>query len=396
MEAELASKLAYIITAVALSFIAASFYAFGANIVLDEQRYAAKYFRNFFIIIGFAFITFAMTTVTNNPFLTAISNIAYITSFCCLRMGYASRFGFNKELQQTYRKELVIILVIVVSLNLGVFYYFYPSPSMRVASVILAAIYYSFQCIQHVKSGDKKSGEWASKVSLVNTTLLLIALLVALAVWGRSVFFISVLLIMQSVFVLMFFGSSIVLFLSDTSAKFQRESVTDFLTGLFNRRYFQGRLNEIVHSAQRQLTPASLLIIDIDFFKKVNDTFGHEAGDQVLKIASGIIKDSVRVSDIASRYGGEEFCILLPHTDAKGAMIFAERIRQSIELATLRWKSDDIRITASFGVHEIDVDESPETAMEKADAALYHAKEAGRNQVTQFQPSLLANSHQSA
>lgn len=388
MEAEIVSKFAYVITAVSLSFIAASFYAFGANIVLEEQRFAAQYFRNFFLLIGFAFITYALATSFKNPISIGINNIVYVTSFCCLRMGFASRFGYNPEARTAFRKELLLILFVVLTLNCGVFLYIFDSSAARSGLIMLVAIYYCLNCVKYVKEGDKRSGEWASKVSLMNTIFLMLALLVVVIMSGRSFYFITALLLAQSLLVVMFFGSTLVLFLSDTSAKFQRESVTDFLTSLFNRRYFESRLNEIVHSAQRQLTPAALIIIDIDYFKHVNDNYGHDAGDKVLKQIADIIKESVRVSDIASRFGGEEFCILLPHTDANGAMIFANRMRESIEGSTIHWRKQIIQVTASFGVHEIDVEESPETALRKADSALYISKNAGRNRVTQYNKNI--------
>ena len=120
----------------------------------------------------------------------------------------------------------------------------------------------------------------------------------------------------------------------------------------------------------------------------MNDNFGHDAGDKVLKKIADIIKESVRVSDIASRFGGEEFCILLPHTDANGAIIFANWMREAIENSSVIWRQQAIKVTASFGVHEIDVEESPETALNKADSALYLSKNSGRNTVTQFTKNL--------
>jgi len=167
--------------------------------------------------------------------------------------------------------------------------------------------------------------------------------------------------------------------LAMANARLEMLAQTDGLTGLKNHRTFHERLAEEIHRTARYDLPLSLLLIDVDRFKAYNDTFGHPAGDQVLKQVAQILQSNIRAADLAARYGGEEFVIVLPHTGAEGALQIAESLRLALEQAC--WP--DRAITASFGVATW----TPETAnaatlIAQADAALYHSKRKGRNRVS--------------
>ena len=168
----------------------------------------------------------------------------------------------------------------------------------------------------------------------------------------------------------------------------QRESITDPLTGIYNRRYLDHRLEEEVSRSQRYNLPFSMLMLDIDHFKRVNDTHGHQAGDLILKTFSRIILDTLRESDIVARYGGEEFLIILPNTGEPGALAMAERLRNMVEeyeFALPENKEENTRsisITVSIGVASYSSEISEyRSLIENADRALYRAKSAGRNKV---------------
>ncbi len=160
----------------------------------------------------------------------------------------------------------------------------------------------------------------------------------------------------------------------------------DALTNLNNRRQFETRLGQEIAITKRQGKPLCAMMIDIDFFKKVNDTYGHAAGDEVLRTVAGIIKQALRESDIPSRYGGEEFAVLLPYTHIDEAIVVAERLRKSVENTPISIYQDteeemQINVTISMGIAEFDKQESGEILFERADKALYEAKRNGRNQV---------------
>jgi diguanylate cyclase (GGDEF)-like protein/PAS domain S-box-containing protein len=162
-----------------------------------------------------------------------------------------------------------------------------------------------------------------------------------------------------------------------------KHSIHDALTGLYNRRYLDEIIPRELANATRSKSPISLVMMDIDHFKKINDTYGHATGDQVLQNISVILKEQTRIGDMLFRYGGEEFLALLINTGASAAYEYAERWRQALENYCLNNKGADIRITMSMGVAEFNRDGNTiEAVMQAADAALYQAKDHGRNCVT--------------
>ena len=161
-------------------------------------------------------------------------------------------------------------------------------------------------------------------------------------------------------------------------------SVTDPLTGIYNRRHFDLSAEQFLKISKRTAENLSIIIMDIDFFKKVNDTYGHSVGDDVLVKLSVKLRELSRKSDVLCRYGGEEFIILLPKTDLEGAVNFAEKIReQTLLIAISTDKDEHFTITLSLGVSQVDYekDESIKVAIDKADKALYRAKNSGKNRV---------------
>jgi diguanylate cyclase (GGDEF)-like protein len=157
----------------------------------------------------------------------------------------------------------------------------------------------------------------------------------------------------------------------------------DQLTGLLNRRKFEQRFEEEFDRAQRYEEKLTLLMIDLDHFKDVNDTFGHQAGDNVLSTTGEIIRSETRISDVGSRYGGEEFCVILTETSMKGASKTAERLRNKLsERQFTNNDGDEFTVTCSIGMAELDQTYSEtEELLRDADEALYEAKETGRDQI---------------
>lgn len=168
--------------------------------------------------------------------------------------------------------------------------------------------------------------------------------------------------------------------LEQANAQLAQLSRTDRLTSLNNRGYWEECLQQEFARFQRSRTPCSLIMFDIDHFKAVNDTHGHQAGDEVIRVTAATLRETIRTTDIAGRYGGEEFAVILTDTDAACARYVAERLRRKIEALTVRHEDKVIDHTISLGVAELSPELStPQQWLERADQALYRAKEGGRN-----------------
>lgn len=204
-------------------------------------------------------------------------------------------------------------------------------------------------------------------------------------------------LIVPAVF---FLGAVLVLFVGtlalETATEIKRistlqyENITDHLIGIYNRRYLDRRIAEEISRAHRYTLPLSMMLLDIDHFKAVNDNYGHQMGDQVLKRLGELLLNRVRDTDIIARYGGEEIAILLPQTAASCALDLAERLRQAVETSIMVPADEDnnteaITITVSLGVTGLDRQVSDsQIFIQRADEALYQAKSDGRNRVIAF------------
>ncbi|OEU65900.1 MAG: diguanylate cyclase [Desulfovibrio sp. S3730MH75] len=170
--------------------------------------------------------------------------------------------------------------------------------------------------------------------------------------------------------------------LRESEERFKNLSITDQLTSLFNRRHLQEVAYLEVENCKRENSPLCTLLMDVDNFKHFNDTYGHSAGDDVLTNIGKLIKDSIKETDRAFRYGGEEFLILLPETDCKEAQHTAERIRAAMEAVVYHLpNSESVQKTLSIGVAEYKQDESVETMFKRADDNMYQAKLLGKNRV---------------
>jgi diguanylate cyclase (GGDEF)-like protein len=166
-------------------------------------------------------------------------------------------------------------------------------------------------------------------------------------------------------------------------AQYERQAVTDVLTGLYNRRAFIPLGEKEVGRARRYHRPLALILFDIDHFKAVNDAHGHVIGDRVLQVLTKRVSDTTRATDVVCRYGGEEFIVLMPEASREEGLAMAERLRQEVSRMTVVTEAAELSLTISLGVAAIDPgeDETLESLINRADRAMYQAKAAGRNTV---------------
>ena len=173
--------------------------------------------------------------------------------------------------------------------------------------------------------------------------------------------------------------------LEEANNKLESLSKTDHLTQLNNRGAWEGYLEKEFSRSKRSKHVCSVVMFDIDHFKKVNDTYGHQAGDEVIRRTAALLKDTMRITDIAGRYGGEEFGVILVDTKAEDALIFTERLRKRIEMEVVEYEEFKIKFTVSLGVSELTEDcDDYKLWLERSDKALYVCKESGRNQSKVF------------
>ena len=172
------------------------------------------------------------------------------------------------------------------------------------------------------------------------------------------------------------------------------KALTDELTGMGNKRALQSCLHRETERSIRRKQPLSTLIIDIDHFKKVNDTHGHRAGDAVLKQFGSLIQKNLRKTDLSFRYGGEEFVLILEETDKEHALQAAERIRQAVQESNFAFEDLTIPVSASFGCATYKLGETMDSFIERADQALYLAKNSGRNTVRHLDANDVTINHQ--
>ncbi len=169
--------------------------------------------------------------------------------------------------------------------------------------------------------------------------------------------------------------------INDLNKKLEDMAITDYLTKIYNRRYSIEYLEKEIQRCERYNTTFSIIMFDIDYFKKVNDTYGHLAGDEILKKFTEIILNNTRKSDILGRFGGEEFLLILPNAKLKQAMTLGEKLRQAIQEKVFKIKNNEINITISQGVAQYKKNDITESVIRRADEALFKAKSSGRNKV---------------
>lgn len=297
--------------------------------------------------------------------------INYLTSFICL-----FSFFWLRKSKESYKTVAVLTIFMVMGAFTSALFYV-PHDELRIIWFLIAAT------ISHLIIGR-------------NFGFLIVALSIIIVI-GSNYFFPSInySTLALSTFVVTLVILSLILALYDTrinssEAKLLQQNDElnnlvnrDALTKIMSRRYFLDVANQYFNTASRNKTPISLLMLDIDHFKKINDNYGHHIGDKMLILFAEKIEDLLRQSDIFGRIGGEEFGIILYETDIQGAHILSEKIRQEIEALRYPHEQKVIKMTTSIGVGEkIENDTTFEKLMIRSDSALYQAKKDGRNRIS--------------
>jgi diguanylate cyclase (GGDEF)-like protein len=359
-----------------------AFVFFLINPIKDIKRYriSTHYYNLIFFAMGIGYL--GIITDTTSPVPLAFINCSFVAAPYFLMYGLLWRKSdFKKHLINDNFFRLNIAFIALMSIfSVSLLEDFRPYRALIVNVNTSLVLLYCTTCLTG-KGAVLSTGELVMKASLFFSAAILPLSLVPLFFTENMLLYATAVFIVLSLFTLVTFGSLLTLLLSDVIVFHYKNSVTDPMTGLYNRRYFIEQSQIIINLSKRQGQTTSLIMCDIDKFKNINDSFGHDVGDQVIIEFGEILKACVRDEDILSRFGGEEFLILLPQSNINGAVELAQRIRLATENRSIKIKNDTIKFTASFGVTSFRETDDIENNIKSADEALYKAKEGGRNQV---------------
>jgi len=276
--------------------------------------------------------------------------------------------------------------------NSHIFYLVYDSLTLRAINALFSAFLILLFCIPHVAKQALRptKAETNARYVFILLSVLNIGIIIPYAITHNPFVYTSSILILITIQNIALLGTLLTLLLSDVIEMHYKNSVTDTLTSLYNRRFFMERANSLIKSAKRHKFPMSLVMCDIDDFKKINDNFGHDVGDEVLTVFAKTIKSLTREDDLLARFGGEEFVALLPQTNAEGGKVLAQRMCDHTADLTVQVPNDEIKFTASFGVATFDSQNELQKNLKAADKALYLAKANGKNQVQVHQSVISA------
>ncbi len=333
----------------------------------------------------FALVFLSFRDLIPDFFSVLVSNIMIISGLIFLL------FGFEKFLSARVNHTINYVLLGLYIISHTYFSLKNPDLALRKVSFSLATMLIFGQCLELLIRREIRAqrinsiGVALICVGLVLTSLVRVIIVIVLppdqSFFESNIYDTAVLLVYQFLHIALTFALTLMI-TRRLSNQLEDLAMKDSLTGLINRRYFFIRGLDEVKRAIRYKNPLSIIMLDIDHFKKINDTYGHEAGDKVLVCIASILSQNVREVDIAARLGGEEFAILVPNTNAVDALVLAERLRNEIESTSCSSLAGKANVTASIGVASLTPEMTDlDTLLRDADTAMYQAKGRGRNRV---------------
>jgi diguanylate cyclase (GGDEF)-like protein len=370
---------------IALSVIIVSIVMFIASLLFKDKggdKPARFAFRLFYFFTVLFFVVISANLQSSTPLLDVLSDICVALTGACLTVGISWRCQSNIPISVIF--ALAILYFITDSL-VGNY-------SVQVAYTY--NVIYSLICIYALLNraqGSNVGDKGMALVILINTVLILVNLASFTEIISNE--FYTQFRVTLFIFIPAYLaGLTIFLFSSymlDAHKALEVQATTDPLTGLYNRRFFLSQSKHILRTAERHSEPLCVMMCDIDFFKKVNDTYGHKIGDKALKAFAHVLSQSLRGGDILARYGGEEFVAILTQTTKEKALSVVERMREQVEGLLIETEKGVVKLTASFGLCEVQEYHDIEVSINRADNAMYTAKSAGRNIVKHYENILV-------
>lgn len=377
------ARLTYSSAIIILNFIAAGIFYFNLKNSQPTHKIAIRYFLGFFSLITIGFFVFALNIQQPNTLGIVITTSSFVLSFHCLRYGFAWR-SQKITLPMIRNPAIWANVIFIIIFNITMLITMDESLGVRSFAIIVNGVLILASALRYVAADGQRptSGERMCQASIVIASTLMLALPILLLYNNDQFLFLSLLMLVQVIIVSCMLSTILSMLLTDVISLYQTEAITDPMTGLYNRRHFMECAKNTFASAQRHQYPVSIILFDIDNFKSVNDSFGHETGDDVIIHMANSLRSCVRQEDIVARFGGEEFVVLLPQTPVIGAGVLAERMREFIASQQVNSRNQQIAVTASFGVSAYDQsDDDLPDLIKRADDAMYIAKNKGKNLV---------------
>lgn len=315
----------------------------------------------------------------------------WITNLCIITLPYLGWVGCRSYLRMSrpsWQKSLLFVLGVMAAIT----YFTLAEPNMQarilIQNLVAGALYALMAKTIAVGGWQRYPARYAHGLSVAAHAVFMLSvrpwLLISAnadATNDNQLVLASWILLETMVFYLVLSINTMLLVIEHLSLKLIAQAETDPLTRVFNRNAFMTLLNKAKSRCERQNLPLSVMMIDLDHFKSINDNWGHQAGDQVLKRFAAMASAALRNEDVIGRMGGEEFCVILTGSHLSEAQEIGERLRHACETETVVVEETRIRFTISIGIAQVKMSEPLETAIRRADQAMYHAKRIGRNRV---------------
>ncbi len=336
------------------------------------QKRSASYFLLFFLLFGFAFAAMAIRSWLPLAYSVLFNNFLYMSVAYLLLFGTLS--WFKQDINHRLWK-LAIAHICLYTMIQNYIYHFWPGTlELRVqfAFVNFTVVYLSAFWVCYLNRDSNGKGEKMLALSSIVCTLAASFPTIALAISAKPEYYRVAVIITQNIVCFFLLGSLLSLFLFNKIDWHYERSIRDELTGLYNRRYINEKISYLLEK-----TDGFIAVVDIDHFKKVNDLYGHDVGDNTLVAVSNILSSFIGSNDLIGRYGGEEFVIFLSQRDSKSAYSLLEDMRLCVETKAASMLPS--AVTISVGYSEVGDTDTLDSSFSKADSALYMAKRNGRN-----------------
>ncbi|WP_448568266.1 GGDEF domain-containing protein [Thalassotalea ganghwensis] len=385
MDPKLISGFAYLFVATMTGVIATLYFSFSPLKFDYNQRTTIRYFSLLFLSYSCFYVVYATRPFIDADLSVLLANFFFTLAMHCLRYGLMWRVGrTHKHIYQDM--AFWVNLGVIIVINYILLFKLSDSLSSRqmVSSWNLFLVYIAASRFIVDKIDNPSKGEKIFRTTVWVLMPFPLIVLIPSVFYHDPFINASLVLVWLTLQTIALFGGLTFLLLSDVIDMHYRNSVTDPLTKLFNRRHFMAQASAMISSAHRHAFPMSVILCDIDHFKQVNDSYGHNIGDKVIVKFANILKNQAREEDVVARFGGEEFIILLPQTNADGAKALATRMCEATRKLVINCPQGEFQFTASFGVATFDSTINIEENIKNADEALYLAKESGRNQVVVY------------